>query len=168
MVPVTVKADRQKTSLLIYMLWSNVVVILAIIGLNLFNLARANSGDTLVSVAEPQLVLLVSFAMILYLGYGCFTALATKRRLDQVFLSLDDKGVSGFSLPHPMTAEAGEVFSLSYREIISVSIEEVAFTKKHTAYAIKLETAERSYLVPAPERIKEIVSSIAERMTEPS
>ena len=161
----TVKADRQTTSLLDFMFWSNVVVIVAILGLNAINLTRANTPQgALVSVAEPQLVLIVSFALILYLAYGCYTSLATKRRLSQVFVTLNEAGVSGVSLPRPTTSEPAEAFSVTYDSIVSVSIEEIAITKNHVAPALKIETAEKSYLVPAPERLKELVSAIAERM----
>ena len=133
----------------------------------MLNLTRANTAQgALVSVAEPQLVLIVSLALILYLGYGCYTALATKKRFADVFVTLDEARVSGFSLPHPATGERGEAFSASYDDIVSISLVEVAVTKKHVAPALKIETEENSFVVPAPERVKELVNQIAERMKQ--
>ena len=71
----------------------------------------------------------------------------------------------GVSLPNPMSGIAGEAFTVFYEKIVSVSIEEVAITKKHVAPSLKLETDEQVYIVPAPERLKEAVQQIAERMT---
>ena len=162
----TVKADRQTTSLLDFTCWSNVAVILAIVVINIINLSRAKTAQgALVTAAAPELVMIVSFALVLYLGYGCYTALATKRRLSRVFVSLDEAGVSGVALPHPTTGEAGEAFSIPFAEIRSVSIEEIAITRKHMAPSLRLETDERAYHVPAPERLKELVREIADRMT---
>ena len=161
-----VKADRQVTSLLDFMFWSDLVVILAIVGLNIVNILRANGTQgAMITAAEPELVLIVSFALVLYLVYGCFNALSIKRRLDRVYVSLDETGVSGVSLPNPMSGIAGEAFTVFYEKIVSVSIEEVAITKKHVAPSLKLETDEQVYIVPAPENQKEIVQQIAERMT---
>jgi hypothetical protein len=161
-----VKADRQVTSLLDFMFWSDLAVILAIVGLNIVNILRANGTQgAMITAAEPELVLIISFALVLYLGYGCFNALSIKRRLGRVYVSLDETGVSGVSLPNPMSGIAGEAFTVFYEKIVSVSIEEVAITKKHVAPSLKLETDEQVYIVPAPEHLKEIVQQIAERMT---
>lgn len=167
MQSITAKADKQTTSLFDFMFWSDVVVILAIVGLNIVNLSRANTAQgALVSVAEPQLVFIVSLALIMYLCYGCYTALATKKRFGNVFVTLDDAGVSGYSLPHPATGERGEAFTASYDDIVSVSLIEVAVSRKHIAPALKIETEENSFVVPAPERVKELVNQIAERMKQ--
>ena len=166
MQKMTVKADRQVTSLLDFTFWSDFAVILAIVALNIVNLLRANGGQgAMITAAEPGLVLMVSFSLTIYLGYGCFNALSIKRRLARVYVSLDEAGVSGVSLPSPMSGRAGEAFTVSYGQIVSVSMEEVAITKKHAAPSLKLETDGQSYIVPAPERLKEIVQQIAERMT---
>jgi len=82
-----------------------------------------------------------------------------------VFVSLDDAGVSGVSLPNPMSSEPGEPFTIPYAQIQSVSVDGVAITKKHTALSLKLESDGKTYMVPAPEGLKEIVRQIAERMT---
>ena len=160
------KADRQITSLLDFMFWSDLIVILVIVGLNIVNILRAGSTQgAMITAAEPELVLIVSFALVLYLGYGCFNALSIKHRLGLVYLSLDEMGVSGVSLPNPMSGIAGEAFTVSFEKIVSVSIEEVAITTKHVAPSLKLETDEQVYIVPALERLKEAVQQIAERMT---
>lgn len=161
-----VKADRQVTSLLDFTFWSDLIVILAIVGINIVNILRASSGQSaLVTAAEPELVLIVSFALVLYLGYGCVQALSIKSRMNRVFVSLDEAGVSGLSLPNPTNGIPGEAFSVSYSEITSVSVEELSITKKHVAPSLKLEAGEEVYHVPAPEKLKEIVQQIAERMT---
>ncbi len=166
MQKLTAKVDRQATSLLDLTLGSNVIVILIIIGINIVNVVRANGTEgALVNAASPGLVVIASLALVLYLGYGCLGAFMTRRRLGNVFVSLDDAGVSGVSLPNPMTNEQGEAFSILYTQIQSVSVDGVAITKKHTALSLKMESDGHTYVVPAPEGLKEIVRLIAERMT---
>jgi hypothetical protein len=166
MQKITAKVDRQATSLLDLTLWSNVIVVLIIIGINIVNIIRSNSEQgALVNAASPGLVAIVSLALILYLCYGCLGAFMTRRRLGGVFVTLDDAGVSGVSMPNPMSSEPGETFSVVFTQIQSVSIDGVAITKKHTALSLKLESDGRTYIVPAPEGLKEIVSRIAEQMT---
>ena len=165
MQKINAKADRQVTSPLDFTAWINVAVIIAIIVLNFMNSKRiADGSGALLSALKPELLMIISFAMILYLSFGCFNALATKRRFSRVFVSLDEAGVSGVSLPHPAANEAGERFSIPFEAIRSVSIEDIAITRKHTAPSLKLETDERAYYVPAPEHLKELVTQIAERM----
>ncbi len=147
------------------MAWGNVAVIIGIIALYWINAKRSVDGSgALLSELQPELLMIVSAAMVLYLSFGCFTALATKRRLSCVFVTLDDAGISGLSLPHPATNEPGERFSISYDAVRSVSIEDVSITRKHLAPSLKLETEERSYLIPAPENLKVLVEEIAEHM----
>jgi len=70
----TAKVDRQVTILLDIMFWSNAVVLLFIAVINAINLSRVNSGQTaLITTATPSLVLVVSFAIVMYLGYNCFS-----------------------------------------------------------------------------------------------
>ena len=89
MQQIRAKADRQVTSLLDFTFWSDLIVILAIVGINIVNILRANSGQSaLVTAAEPELVLIVSFALVLYLGYGCVQALSIKSRMNRVFMRL--------------------------------------------------------------------------------
>ncbi|MEA4913905.1 MAG: hypothetical protein VB061_04990 [Christensenella sp.] len=160
------KVDRQATILLDITFWSNAAVLLFIVVINAINLTRVNLGQTaLLTTASPSLVLVVSFAIVMYLGYNCYSALATKRRLSDVSVAIDESGVSGLSLPNPTTGERGEVFSVLFSQIEAVSISEVAITKKHMAPSLKIETAERAYYVPAPEGLKELVREIAEQMT---
>ena len=162
---ITAKVDRQTTILLDFMFWSNALVLAFIVVINAINLARVNMGQkALLTTASPQLVLLVSFAIILYLGFNCFNALAIKRRLVGISVSLDESGVSGLSLPSPTTNEKAEPFAVPFSQIETVSIAEVAITKKHMAPSLKIETAERAYYVPAPEGLKELVRTIADQM----
>ncbi|MDD4311137.1 MAG: hypothetical protein PHW41_01485 [Eubacteriales bacterium] len=162
---ITAKVDRQATMLLDLTFWSNAVVLLFIVVINVINLARVSLGQTaLLTTASPQMVLLVSFAIILYLGYNSFNALAIKRRLLGVSFTMDETGVTGTSLPNPAISEQGETFSVPFSQIVEVSIVEVSITRKHTAPSLKIETAERAYYVPAPEGLKELVREIAEQM----
>ena len=166
MQKMTAKVDRQTTLLLDITFWSNALVLLFIVVINIINLTRVNFGQTaLLTTASPQLVLLVSFAITLYLGYNCFFALATKRRLSGVSVTIDEMGVTGFSMPNPTTNETGELFLVSFSQIETVSIVEIAITKKHMAPSLKIETAERAFYIPAPEGLKELVREIAEQMT---
>lgn len=166
MEKITAKVDRQATSLLDITIGSNLIVILIIIGINIVNLIRANSAEgALLSAASPNLVIIVSLALVLYLLYGCWGAFSTRRRLGKVFVSIDEAGVSGVSLSNPTTAEQPEPFSIPYARISSVSVDGVALTKKHTVLALKIESAERAFFVPAPEGLKELVQLIADQMT---
>lgn len=161
----TAKVDRQATSLLDITLGSNVIVILIIIGINIVNLVRANSGQSaLVNAAAPGLVVIVSLALVLYLLYGCWGAFTTRRRLGRVFIMVDENGVSGMSLANPTTGEQPQPFSVPFAQIRSVSVDGVALTKKHTVLALKLETEDRAYFVPAPEGLKELVQLISDHM----
>ncbi len=162
---ITAKVDRQATVLLDFMFWSNAVVLAFIVVINAINLARVNLGQTaLLTTASPSLVLLVSLAIILYLGFNCFSALAIKKRLNGVSVSVDEAGVSGLSLPSPTTSEKAEPFIVPFSQIETVSISEISITRKHMAPSLKIETAERAYFVPAPEGLKELVRTIADRM----
>ena len=162
---ITAKVDRQTTILLDFMFWSNVLVLAFIVVINVINFARVNLGQkALLTTASPQLVLLVSFAIVLYLGYNCYNALAIKRRLVGVSVTLESSGVSGLSLPSPATNEKAEPFSVPFSQIETVSIVEIAITRKHTVPSLKIETAERAYYVPAPEGLKELVRMIADQM----
>ena len=166
MQKMTAKVDRQATSLLDLSLVSNIIVILIIIGINIVNLVRSNTDQgALVNAATPQLVVIVSLALIVYLGYGCYGAFSTRRRLARVFVSLDDAGVSGVSLPNPTMSEQGKEFSIPFSQIQSVSVDGVAITKKHTALSLKIGSDGQGFVVPAPEGLKEIVRLIAEQMS---
>ena len=165
MQKITAKVDRQATVLLDIMFWSNIIVLLFIVVINAINLVRVNLGQTaLLTTASPSLVLLVSFAIVLYLGYNCFSSLAIKKRLNGVSVTLDEAGVSGLSLPSPTTSEKAEPFTVPFSQIETVSISEISITRKHTAPSLKIETAERAYYIPAPEGLKELVRAIADQM----
>lgn len=166
MQKMTAKVDRQTTSLLDFTFWSNVVVILLVVVINTINFIRISKGLTaFVTAAAPEMLLMISFALALYLGYGCLTALAIKKRLRAVYITLDDAGVSGLSLSNPTSNAAGEPFALSYGEICSISVVDIPVTKKHVAPSLKMETAEHAFIVPAPEKLKELVQLIADHMT---
>lgn len=167
MEKITVRVDRQATSLLDISFWSNIVVILIIIGINAVNLLRGGTAQSSTSSsATPQLVIIVSLGLILYMGYISYSSLMTKRRLNKVFVSVDDSGVSGVSLPNPMMAQEGVSFSVPFSQIQSVSLDGAALTKKHTALSLKLEADGQTYVIPAPERLKEIETIISEHLTQ--
>ena len=161
----TAKVDRQATILLDITFWSNAVVLLFIVVINAINLARVNSGQAaLITTATPSLVLVVSFAIVVYLGYNCFSSLATKRRLSVVSVTIDEEGISGLSLPNPTTNEKAESFSVPFSQIETVSIVEIAITKKHMAPSLKIETDANAFYITAPEGLKELVRTIADQM----
>ena len=165
MQKITARVDRQATVLLDFMFWSNAFVLLFIAVINAINLTRVNHGQTaLLTTASPSLVLLVSLAITLYLAYNCFSSLAIKKRLNRVSVTVDEVGVTGLSLPNPTTSEKGELFLVSFSQIDTVSIVEIAITKKHTAPSLKIETAENAFYIPAPEGLKELVRTIADQM----
>ncbi len=162
-----VKADRQTTSLLDFSFWSNVAIILLLVVANFANYAQVSAGKgPIFTFAAPELVMIASLALVLWLGYACIGLTATKRRLRLVRVTLDDTGVSGYALEHPSTPETGEDFFLAYQQIRYVGVVDVAITKKHNAPSLKIATDERGYVVPAPEQLLELVKRIAEKMPE--
>ena len=162
-----VKADRQTTSLLDISFWSNVAIILLLAVANYVNYAQVSRGNgPLLTFAAPELVLIASLALALWLAFGCFRLLATMQRLRTVALTLDKKGVSGIAMEHPAESGAGEKFSVSYSKICYVGVVDVAITKKHTAPSLKIATDERAYVVPAPEKLQELIRRISEQIPE--
>jgi len=161
------KADRQTTSLLDISFWSNISIILLLAVANYVNFARVTAGNApLLTFAAPELVLIASLALALWLAYGCFGLLATMRRLRAVSVKADEKCVSGYALENPCAREEGENFSVPYADIRFVGIVDVAITKKHTAPSLKIATDERAYVVPAPEKLHELVRWISEHIPE--
>ncbi len=157
--------DRQATSLLKISFWSNIVVIGLIAVLNTVNLIRAGMGmKPLISVISPGFVLVGSLALIVWMGFGCVEFLTIRQRLGNVRVLLDDIGISGVSLANPMVREDGERFSISYADVRFAGIIDVPITKKHNVPSLKIATAERAYIIPAPENLREIQRMIAERM----
>ena len=168
MQKLTASVDRQATMLLDMTFWSSVVVIVLLLVINAVNLFRANSGgEPLISLAEPDLVLIVSLAICVWMAFGGGGALATKKRLSRVNISCSDLGVSGISMPDPANGDVGEPFSLPYSEIRFVGSVEIPFTKRHQVPSLKLKDDQRCYIVPAPEGLPEIVRLISEHMTTP-
>lgn len=161
----TLYVDRQSIGLLNASVWANVIVALALIAVNVINYMRAEAGsDTLVSFATPGLTMLVSVALCVWMAYNCFGMLASKARLKRVFIACREDCVEGVSLPDPTSGRPSKPFSLTYGKIRYVGVVETALTKKHTAPSLKICDSENDYIVPAPERIDEIVRYIAERM----
>jgi hypothetical protein len=157
--------DRQATSLLDISFWSNIVVITLIAAINAVNLIRAGTGhDPLVGAITPGLVLVVSLALIAWMGIGCIEFKTIKHRLGKVRVMLDDIGISGYTLANPTMREEGERFSISYADVCYAGIVDVPISKKHSVPSLKIATAERAYVIPAPENLREIERIISERM----
>ena len=162
----TASVDRQATMLLDISFWSSVIVIVLLMIVNTVNLLRARSGgEPLISLASPDLILITSLAICVWLAFGGVRALATKKRLSRVCVTCSELGVSGVSLPNPSTGDSGEPFSLSYGDIRFVGSVEVALTKRHQVPSLHLKDEQRSYVVPAPEGLPELVRLISDRMT---
>jgi len=162
----TAVVDRQATSLLGMTLWSNIVVSALLLIVNAVNLYRAEAGkELLISLASPEVVLILSLALCVWMAYGCVGVLATKRRLSRVYISCSEEGVEGVSMPNPTNSGEGEPFQLAYDEIRYVGVAEVPLTKKGTVPSLKLSDEKRNYVVPAPEKLEELVREIADRIS---
>ncbi|MCE5188936.1 MAG: hypothetical protein LLF75_07115 [Eubacteriales bacterium] len=162
----TAGVDRQATILLDMTFWSNMVVIVLLIIVNTINMIRAGSNtEPLISMASPELVLIASLALCVWMAFAGGSALATKRRLSRVHISCSEDGVEGVSMPNPANGDSGEAFSLSYHAIRFVGVVEVPITKKHMVPSLGMKDDQRSYIVPAPENLQELVRSLTERMT---
>ncbi len=161
----TASVDRQATMLLDMMFWSSIVVIVLLMIVNTINLLRVRSGgEPLISLASPDLILIVSLAICVWLAFGGGQALATKKRLARVCVTCTELGLSGISMPDPANRDEGEPFSLPYGDIRFVGSVEVPFTKRHMVPSLKLKDDQRTYIVPAPEGLPEIIRFISEQM----
>ena len=148
----TASVDRQATMLLDISIWSSMLVILLLLVINTVNMLRARAGgEPLISLASPDLILIASLAICVWLSRVCVTC--------------TELGVSGVSLPNPSAGDSGEPFSLPYGEIRFVGLVEVALTKRHQVPSLQLKDEQRCYIVPAPEGLAELIRLIADRMT---
>ena len=162
----TASVDRQATMLLDMSFWSSIVVIVLLMIVNTVNLLRANAGDEpLISLASPDLILIASLAICVWLAFGGVRALATKKRLSRVCVCCSENSVDGVSMPNPSNRDQGEPFSLPYQDIRFVGSVDVPLTKRQQVPSLKLKDDQRSYIVPAPEGLPEIVRIISDRMT---
>lgn len=161
----TASVDRQATMLLDMTFWSSVVVIVLLLIVNTVNMLRAGSGgEPLISLASPDLILIVSLAICVWLAFGGGQALATKKRLARVSVTCSDLGLSGISMPDPANGSEGEPFSLPYGDIRFVGSVEIPFTKRHMVPSLKLKDDQRTYIVPAPEGLPEIIRFISDQI----
>lgn len=166
MQKLTASVDRQATILLDMSFWSSVVVIVLLMIVNTVNLLRANAGgEPLISLASPDLILIASLAICVWLAFGGVRALATKKRLSRVCVCCSEERVDGISMPNPVNGDEGEPFSLPYRDIRFVGSVDVPLTKRQQVPSLKLKDDQRSYIVPAPEGLPELVRIISDRMT---
>ena len=160
-----VHIDRQATSLLGITLWSNIIVSVLLLFVNAVNLYRAETeSELLISFASPEMVFLISLALCVWMIFGCVGVIATKRRIEKVFLSWSDEGVEGISMPDPISKRMGEPFQLKFSEIRFVGITEIPLTKRGTVPSLKICNDEKVYIVPAPEKLDEIVKMISDHM----
>jgi len=161
------KVDRQATSLLDITFWSNIVVIAVVIVINIVNIQRESAGgERLVTVASPELVMIVSAALCVWMVARAASAVITKKRLKGVFVAVTERGVEGVSMPEPMTNKKAKRFSIGFDEICEARTVEVAITKKHDVPSLKIGGADEAYTVPAPERLRDILNMILERMPQ--
>lgn len=164
-VEIQSKVDRQATSLLDITFWSNVVVTAALVVINIVNIQReATGGEELIQIASPGLVIIVSAALGVWMITRAVSALVTKKRLKSVSIAVTESGVTGVSMPEPMTKKKPERFSIDFTDIREAGTVEIAITKKTNVPALKIGGAEEAYTIPAPERMKEILNIILERM----
>ena len=162
----TASVDRQATMLLDMTFWSSVVVIILLLIVNTVNMLRARAGGVpLISMASPDLILIASLAICVWLAFGGVRALGTKKRLSRVCVTCSEAGVSGVSMPNPSCGETGEPFSLAYSDIRFVGSVEIPLTKRQQVPSLQLKDDQRCYIVPAPEGLPELVRLIADRMT---
>ena len=162
----TAKVDRQATSLLDLTFWSNIAVMILLLVVNGVNLLRVNSGEeALITLAAPELILIVSLALCVWMAFGCGSALATKKRLSRIYVTCSESGVEGISMPNPIERCAGEVFSLPYAKIKFAGVVEAPISKKHNAPSLKLiNDDEKSYIVPAVDNIDLVLRTICDQM----
>lgn len=163
----TASVDRQATMLLDMSFWSSIVVIVLLMIVNTVNLLRANAGgEPLISLASPDLILIASLAICVWLAFGGVRALATKKRLSRVCVCCSEDRVDGVSMPNPANGDQGEPFSLPYQDIRFVGSVDVPLTKRQQVPSLQLKDDQRCYIVPAPEGLSELVRLIADRMTK--
>jgi len=155
----TATVDRQAMSLLDITFWSNIVVTGVIVAINAVNLLRTD-GKSLISAASPEIVLLASALLCIWMAARAVSAVVTKNRLKEVSVSLGETGVEGVSLKDPMRERRGEYFSIAYADITQVLIVNVAITKKHTVPSLKIDGRDVSYVIPAPENLQLIQNEI--------
>ncbi len=161
----TIQVDRQATSLLDMTFWSNIAVMILLLVVNAVNLIRVNAGsEALITLAAPEMILIVSLALCVWLAFGCGSALATKKRLSHVYITCSDNGVDGISLPTPTERAAGESFALPYASIRFAGIVETPITKKHNVPSLKLSDGEKTYIVPALDDIDLALQTISDHM----
>lgn len=159
------KVDRQATSLLDITFWSNIVVIAVVVVINIVNVIREDTGGKqLITFASPEFVLLISVVLCIWMLVRAISALVTKSRLKNVFIAISDDGIEGVSMPGPMTNKKAKNFSVAFDQVCEARTVEVAITKKHDVPSLKIGTVEESFIIPAPERLREILNLIIERM----
>ena len=161
----TYAVDRQATSLLDITFWSNIAVIALLIAINAVNFYRAaTGGETLVKIASPELIAIISGILALWMGVSCFTAMRVKTRLKKVFLRLTETGVAGISMPEPMNNKKGRAFEVAYADITEIRTAEMHVTTKSTIASLRIVCGEQEYDVPAPEHLQELMELLADRI----
>lgn len=161
----TYSVDRQATSLLDITFWSNIVVIALLIAINAVNFSRAAAGgETLVKIASPELIAIISAVLAIWMGVSCFTAMRVKARLKNVFIRLSETGVSGVSMPEPMNNKKGTAFEVTYKDITGIRATETHVTTKSTVSSLRIVCGDREYDIPSPEHMQELMEILADRI----
>lgn len=161
----TYSVDRQAISLLDITFWSNVVVIALLFAINAVNFSRAAAGgETLVKIASPELIAIISAVLAVWMGVSCFTAMRVKARLKNVFIRLSETGVSGVSIPEPMSNKKGTAFEIAYGDITEIRIAEMHITTKSTVSSLRIVCGKQEYDIPAPEHLQELMELLSDRI----
>lgn len=157
--------DRQATSLLDITFWSNIVVIVVVIVINIVNIYREGiGGERLIAIASPMFVVIVSVALCVWMAVSAVSAAVTKKRLKRVYVAVTQSGIEGVSMPEPMTNKKPKRFSVEFGDLREARTVEVSITKKNVVPSLKIGNAVTSYTVPAPERLREILTLLLEHM----
>lgn len=152
--------------------WSNLVCLVLVAGINIFQVLRANglvaaqmadnlNGGTGIS---PETILMLSIVLAIYLLKTFFEAKHVRKRMKYVCLSMLNDGVEGVSLSNPTKEDIdhpkGLHFSIKYAQIHEVSIANVLLMRRQTAPALLLDCGDMVYTLPALEDIVHIKSQL--------
>jgi hypothetical protein len=163
------RVSRQATSLLDIAFWSNLVVIAIVIVINVINLCRSAAQDErLIAIASPELVVIASALLCVWMAVRAISALLTKRRLRSVYICVTQDGIEGVSMPEPMSGRKGVPFSLPFREITELHKVETPIARRSTVPSLRIGNSEVSYTVPAPEQMEELMVLISDQMSSVS
>lgn len=168
-----VRADKQVVSLLTINFWSSLVCIVLLAAINLINLFRGGfSAAAYVadggygSLFSPRLLLLLSVGCMVWLGIRAIAARRVKRRMEAVFLRVENGAVSGVSLAAPSASSSaypdGRPFTIDIGDIREISLRDVQVIHKQQAQALIIKTEGDTYVVPGLAQIAAVRDSLAD------